>query len=73
MFRGFNNTNFILIFQFQLNMQRKLKRRQPQSIQSMDDPFNPSNFNFTQIPDREILFKLKKNSGGMFFCVVLFS
>lgn len=43
---------------FQLNTDRNVKRRIPQSISSLTQPFDREKFNFTKIPPEEILFDI---------------
>jgi len=42
----------------QLNEMRFNKRRQPEAISSIFQPFNPEKFNFTKVHSREVLFEL---------------
>ncbi|XP_066592153.1 GDP-D-glucose phosphorylase 1 isoform X2 [Prorops nasuta] len=51
-------------FLLQLNVNRAINRRIPQNILSMDQPFDSDQFNFTKIPDREILFDLGNGDGN---------
>ena len=43
----------------QLNLLRAQARRKPQDIQSISQPFNPDEFNFTWIGKKEVIFNLK--------------
>lgn len=45
----------------QLNEMRFNKRRQPQKMESVSQPFNPAAFNFTKVQSEEILFELCPN------------
>ncbi|XP_078055934.1 GDP-D-glucose phosphorylase 1 [Mustelus asterias] len=47
-------------FVAQLNPQRATERRRPQEIRSLRQPFEPAGFNFTRIPAREVLFRLRR-------------
>ena len=38
-------------------MKRGVERRKPEFINSLNMPFNPSNFNFTKVMQDEILFE----------------
>ncbi|KAK2573999.1 GDP-D-glucose phosphorylase 1 [Acropora cervicornis] len=42
----------------QLNEMRFNKRRQPQRMSSVSQPFNPENFNFTKVQSKEVLLEL---------------
>ncbi|KAM9311907.1 GDP-D-glucose phosphorylase 1 [Gastrophryne carolinensis] len=42
----------------QLNIKRGIERRKPQDISSIQEKFNPSQFNFNKIRSEEILFKM---------------
>ncbi|ESP01625.1 hypothetical protein LOTGIDRAFT_225290 [Lottia gigantea] len=42
----------------QLNVKRATERRTPQKITSLNQPFDPNDFNFTKIKDNEILMSL---------------
>ncbi|XP_068128583.1 GDP-D-glucose phosphorylase 1 [Hyperolius riggenbachi] len=42
----------------QLNIKRGIERRKPQDIRSIEEKFNPSQFNFTKIKSEEILFEM---------------
>lgn len=42
----------------QLNEMRFNKRRQPEAISSISQPFNPEKFNFTKVHSKEVLFEL---------------
>ncbi|KAM4676740.1 GDP-D-glucose phosphorylase 1 [Discoglossus pictus] len=46
----------------QLNIKRGLERRKPQDIQSIQQKFNPNQFNFNKIKPDEILFQLTRSS-----------
>ncbi|XP_048473045.1 GDP-D-glucose phosphorylase 1 [Rhincodon typus] len=48
----------------QLNPERARERRPPQEILSLRQPFDPQRFNFTRIPAREVLFRLRKRDLG---------
>ena len=43
----------------QLNPDRAQKRRKPQEIQSLQQPFNSEEFNFSKVKPEEILLQLK--------------
>lgn len=43
----------------QLNPDRAQKRRQPQEIQSVNQPFNPNEFHFNKVSPKEIILKLE--------------
>ena len=48
---------FIVVANFsnlQLNEMRFNKRRQPQRMSSVSQPFNPDNFNFTKVQSKEV-------------------
>ncbi|XP_046734491.1 GDP-D-glucose phosphorylase 1-like isoform X2 [Diprion similis] len=47
-------------FLAQLNPERGEKRRKPEDISSMAQPFDPTLFNFTKIPNREIFFDIER-------------
>ncbi|XP_075414106.1 GDP-D-glucose phosphorylase 1 [Tenrec ecaudatus] len=47
-------------FVAQLNVERGVQRRRPQSIQSVRQPFDPAQFNFNKIRAGEILFRLHR-------------
>ncbi|KAJ7342028.1 hypothetical protein JRQ81_008416 [Phrynocephalus forsythii] len=47
-------------FVAQLNIQRGLERRQPQEIYSLQQQFDPQQFNFNKIQAREILFYMTR-------------
>ncbi|XP_015524589.1 GDP-D-glucose phosphorylase 1 isoform X1 [Neodiprion lecontei] len=51
-------------FLAQLNPERGEKRRKPEDISSMAQPFDPNLFNFTKIPNREILFDIGNGDGN---------
>jgi len=42
----------------QLNDMRFNKRREPQAMNSISQPFNPEKFNFTKVKNKEVLFEL---------------
>ena len=42
----------------QLNPKRATDRRKPQTITSVNQPFNPDQFNFTKIRPQELLFNI---------------
>ncbi|XP_070179713.1 GDP-D-glucose phosphorylase 1-like isoform X2 [Littorina saxatilis] len=44
----------------QLNLLRAKERRKPQDIRSINQPFNPDIFNFTQVGPQELVFNLKR-------------
>ncbi|XP_069481314.1 GDP-D-glucose phosphorylase 1 [Ambystoma mexicanum] len=44
----------------QLNIQRGLERRKPQDIQSIQQRFDPHQFNFNKIQHEEVLFQITK-------------
>jgi len=46
-------------FVLQLNSKRAEQRRKPQNIQAVNVSFNPNEFNFNNVQDKEILIKLK--------------
>ncbi|XP_060709670.1 GDP-D-glucose phosphorylase 1 [Hemiscyllium ocellatum] len=48
----------------QLNPERARERRPPQEILSLRQPFDPQRFNFTRIPGREVLFRLRRRGLG---------
>ncbi|KAJ1180072.1 hypothetical protein NDU88_005296 [Pleurodeles waltl] len=50
------------VFEFvaQLNIERGLERRKPQDIQSVQQSFDPHQFNFNKIKPEEILFQIRK-------------
>uniref|UniRef100_T1JLX4 GDP-D-glucose phosphorylase 1 n=1 Tax=Strigamia maritima TaxID=126957 RepID=T1JLX4_STRMM len=48
-------------FLAQLNINRAQQRRHPQTIQSLTQPFDHTQFNFTQIKQDEILFELRRS------------
>lgn len=50
------------VFQFvaQLNIERGLERRKPQDIQSVQQSFDPQQFNFNKIKPEEMLFQIRK-------------
>lgn len=48
----------------QLNVQRGIERRKPQEILSIQQEFNPSQFNFNKINAEEIMFEMMKDTGG---------
>ncbi|XP_062926329.1 GDP-D-glucose phosphorylase 1 [Mobula hypostoma] len=43
----------------QLNVRRATERRKPQEILSVRQPFDPQRFNFSRVPRRELLFRLR--------------
>ncbi|KAK2580914.1 hypothetical protein KPH14_005983 [Odynerus spinipes] len=43
----------------QLNPDRAFRRRTPEHITSMSQPFDPTKFNFTRLSKNEIMFKIK--------------
>ncbi|XP_006885279.1 PREDICTED: GDP-D-glucose phosphorylase 1 [Elephantulus edwardii] len=47
-------------FVAQLNVERGVQRRRPQSIRSMRQAFDPKEFNFTKIQQGETLFRLRR-------------
>ncbi|XP_030046294.1 GDP-D-glucose phosphorylase 1 [Microcaecilia unicolor] len=49
-------------FVAQLNIQRGIERRKPQDIQSVQQRFDPHQFNFNKIKPEEILFQMSKMS-----------
>lgn len=49
-----NNMNF-----FQVNVNRKILRRKPDTILEIQQPVDPSKFNFTKIQKKEVLTKLQ--------------
>uniref|UniRef100_H3BA67 GDP-D-glucose phosphorylase 1 n=1 Tax=Latimeria chalumnae TaxID=7897 RepID=H3BA67_LATCH len=51
-------------FVAQLNVQRGSERRKPQDIQSINQHFNPSQFNFNKIKPTEIIFQIRKRTDG---------
>ncbi|XP_072348821.1 GDP-D-glucose phosphorylase 1 [Scyliorhinus torazame] len=51
-------------FLAQLNPQRATERRPPQDIRSLRQPFEPERFNFTRIPAREVVFRLRREAGA---------
>lgn len=44
----------------QLNVQRGTERRRPQAVHSLTQPFDPRQFNFTQIRPGEVLLRLQR-------------
>ncbi|KAM4553550.1 GDP-D-glucose phosphorylase 1 [Fundulus diaphanus] len=48
----------------QLNIQRGIERRKPQEILSIQQEFNPSQFNFNKINADEIICEMTKGTGG---------
>ncbi|NXI73354.1 GDPP1 phosphorylase, partial [Anseranas semipalmata] len=44
----------------QLNIQRGAERRRPQAVHSLTQPFDPREFNFTQIRPGEVLLHLRR-------------
>lgn len=48
----------------QLNIKRAQERRKPDSINTVNQPYNPATFNFTKIKPEEILFELVKEENG---------
>ncbi|XP_031443830.1 GDP-D-glucose phosphorylase 1 [Phasianus colchicus] len=44
----------------QLNAQRSTERRRPQAVRSLTQPFDPQQFNFTQIRPGEVLLRLRR-------------
>ncbi|NXK57064.1 GDPP1 phosphorylase, partial [Chauna torquata] len=44
----------------QLNIQRGTERRRPQAVHSLTQPFDPREFNFTQIRPEELLLRLRR-------------
>ncbi|KAG7188397.1 hypothetical protein KM043_008047 [Ampulex compressa] len=51
-------------FLMQLNLDRVRNRRPPEHILSTNQPFDPVQFNFTKIPQKEILFDLGNGDGN---------
>ncbi|KAM8972825.1 GDP-D-glucose phosphorylase 1 [Pelodytes ibericus] len=49
----------------QLNIKRGVERRKPQDIQSIQERFNPSQFNFNKINPKEILYQMTRSSVGI--------
>ncbi|XP_072838018.2 GDP-D-glucose phosphorylase 1 [Pogona vitticeps] len=47
-------------FVAQLNIQRGVERRRPQEIRSLQQPFDPQQFNFNQIQPAEMLFYMRR-------------
>ncbi|XP_059801907.1 GDP-D-glucose phosphorylase 1 [Hypanus sabinus] len=45
----------------QLNVRRATERRKPQEILSVRQPFDPQRFNFSRVPRRELLFRLRRS------------
>lgn len=45
-----------------LNLPRAKERRKPQDIRSINQPFNGSEFNFTWVDQKEVVFYLKHKS-----------
>lgn len=45
------------LLNFQLNIERSTKRRPPQQMSSIAQPFDPNTFNFNKVNDSEILIK----------------
>ncbi|PVD26233.1 hypothetical protein C0Q70_13903 [Pomacea canaliculata] len=46
----------------QLNLPRAKERRKPQDIRSINQPFNGSEFNFTWVDQKEVVFYLKRKN-----------
>ncbi|KAM3924335.1 GDP-D-glucose phosphorylase 1 isoform 1-T2 [Leptodactylus fuscus] len=46
----------------QLNIKRGIERRKPQDIKSIQEKFNPNQFNFNKIKHEEILFQMLRSS-----------
>lgn len=58
--------NYILLIflLFQLNVNRASKRRKPEDISSISQPFDASRFNFNEISEKEILFDVESGDGN---------
>ncbi|KAG8231955.1 hypothetical protein J437_LFUL008875, partial [Ladona fulva] len=54
---------YSFVAQASLNEDRATKRREPQVIQKIGEPFNPNLFNFTLLKKEEILFQLRCEEG----------
>ncbi|XP_045160382.2 GDP-D-glucose phosphorylase 1-like isoform X2 [Mercenaria mercenaria] len=52
----------------QLNIKRAQERRKPDNIESLNQPFNPANFNFLKIKPPEILLELVKGDNSCQKC-----
>ncbi|OXB62803.1 hypothetical protein ASZ78_008021 [Callipepla squamata] len=48
----------------QLNVQRGTERRRPQAVRSLTEPFDPQQFNFTQIRPGEVLLRLRRRGSA---------
>ncbi|NXO04847.1 GDPP1 phosphorylase, partial [Rhinopomastus cyanomelas] len=48
----------------QLHVQRGTERRPPQLVRSLQDPFDPSAFNFTRLRPGELLLRLRRADGS---------
>lgn len=48
----------------QLNVQRGTERRKPEEILSIQQPFNPGQFNFNKINPDEVILEMKHTDGG---------
>ncbi|XP_018427284.1 PREDICTED: GDP-D-glucose phosphorylase 1 [Nanorana parkeri] len=48
----------------QLNIKRGIERRKPQDIRSIQEKFNPSQFNFSKIRSEETLFEMVRSPPG---------
>ncbi|NXJ16670.1 GDPP1 phosphorylase, partial [Odontophorus gujanensis] len=48
----------------QLNVQRGTERRRPQAVHSLTQPFDPQQFNFTQIRPGEVLLRLRRRTSA---------
>ncbi|KAL7301792.1 hypothetical protein TKK_0005780 [Trichogramma kaykai] len=51
-------------FMLELNMDRAIKRRKPEAIMSINQPFDGNKFNFTKISNKEILFDIGNGDGN---------
>ncbi|KAG8041497.1 hypothetical protein G9C98_002790 [Cotesia typhae] len=51
-------------FLMQLNLDRAQNRRTPENITSIKQPFDPTRFNFTKIPEEEIIIDLSNGQGN---------
>lgn len=52
----------------QLNIKRAQERRKPDTINTVNQPFNPASFNFTKIKPEEILFEMVRESDTCHMC-----
>lgn len=50
---------------FQLNPNRATKRRHPENITDIQQPFDPALFNFTKVSDKEIIMEISSEDGKL--------